>query len=262
MLVVSNGAFKSGSTWLFHIVRRITDFPSPPDTYLRNDRHNPVIDPARLNRLLADLDINRDNYAVKNHFSEKSQQQLLLSRDYVRVLNIERDLRDVVVSAYYHYCRVEHDEIDFATYYWHVGRHTADRIRRYNLLWRVDHPHVYVSSYKQLKTNFVEETKHIGSFLGFELTDDAIIAIYEATTFKSFQQQTGQDKKPERQRFFRKGIMGDYANHFDQAMMNDIAHIEQHGLDYLSRVRISLWHTVRRQMRRRLLSRSSTQVKS
>jgi hypothetical protein len=68
MLVVSNGAFKSGSTWLFNIARSITQFPPPPEPYLNPEWVNPSIHPDELKALLAEESLAETDYLVKNHF--------------------------------------------------------------------------------------------------------------------------------------------------------------------------------------------------
>lgn len=38
MLIIDNGAFKSGSSWLFKIISCMTNFPAPPTEYLNPTR--------------------------------------------------------------------------------------------------------------------------------------------------------------------------------------------------------------------------------
>ena len=43
-------------------------------------------------------------------------------------------------------------------------------------------------------------------------------------------QAIGQSAHPGEEDFYRKGIVGDWKNHFDPEMLNDIGRIEQRGL--------------------------------
>src|SRR5690606_36975030 len=134
MLIIANGAFKSGSTWLYNILLELTGFPPPPPEYLNPTWRNPSIAPEQLAPLLKTLTPTTD-YLVKNHFGRPFERDLLLSSPHVRVLDIQRDLRDVVVSAYYHVQRKEGYAGDFATYYWEQGRTTAQEVMKYRALW-------------------------------------------------------------------------------------------------------------------------------
>jgi len=39
MLVVANGAFKSGSTWQYYILKKVTGFVAPPREFLTGWKH-------------------------------------------------------------------------------------------------------------------------------------------------------------------------------------------------------------------------------
>jgi hypothetical protein len=166
MLAIANGAFKSGSSWLFKILCCITQFPPPPKAYLNLEWKNPSLHPNQLAKFLASEDFSTQNYLCKNHFGNSRERNLLLSYPNVFVFNIKRDLRDVVVSAYYHDCRVQGFEGSFEDYYWVWGRLHAHKVRKYHSVWDVSSPQVYVSSYERLKQDFTLEVNEIANFLG------------------------------------------------------------------------------------------------
>ena len=229
MLVVSNGAFKSGSTWLFNILRDMTNFPPPPEAYLNPDWINPSIHPDKLADFLDQIDLSTENYLAKNHFKTEAQRELLLSHQNVVVLDIQRDLRDVVVSSYYHFCRVEGYNANFGTFYWQKGRHIAHEVRKYHRLWNIVSPRIYVSSYERLTSDFDSEVELIGRFLGINLSERDIWTIKNETSLNKLRQRYGEQN--EKQQFFRKGAVGDWHNHFSRLMLTDIAKIERQGLE-------------------------------
>jgi hypothetical protein len=224
MLIVSNGAFKSGSTWLYNILVELTGFAPPPAEYLNPEWRNPSIAPEQLSALLQTLTPEK-NYLVKNHFGKAHERDLLLSNPDVRVLDIERDLRDVVVSAYYHVRRKEGYTADFNTYYWEQGRKTAQEVAKYHEAWAVNNSQVYVSSYERLHEQFADEVSEIATLLKLPISVETINRIHEVTTLDSlrerYQEQTNEQK------FFRKGIIGDWQSHFDDAMLVDLDKITQ-----------------------------------
>ncbi len=223
MLIVANGAFKSGSTWLYNILLELTGFPPPPAEYLNPEWRNPSIAPEQLTPLLKSL-TPTDHYLVKNHFGKAHDRELLLSSPHVRVFDIQRDLRDVVVSAYYHVQRKEGYTGDFASYYWQEGRHTAQEVVKYHATWDAASSQVYVASYESLHHDFSGEITRIAAFLN--LTPDAaeIERIHRVTTLDSLRKRYQEQDRT--QKFFRKGVIGDWESHFDQAMQDDLGQIK------------------------------------
>ncbi|WP_456426207.1 sulfotransferase domain-containing protein [Rhodocaloribacter sp.] len=235
MLVIANGAFKSGSTWLFNIVRSMTGFPGIPEAYQNPGWDDPSIAPEKLWELLARLDYAGQDYLVKNHFEKKRQRDLILAHRDVRVLNIRRDLRDIVVSAFYYQRRKHGYRGDFEAYYWEMGRSIADHVRRYHALWDVPDARVYTSSYEALKSDFQAEVQRIGHFLGLALSPEDAKRIREETSLLALRAKYGETDKPSEERFFRKGAVGQWTEYFDEAMQRDIERIERQGLPYVTR---------------------------
>ncbi len=245
MLVIANGAFKSGSTWLFNIVRSMTGFPGIPAIYQNAGWDDPSIAPEKLRELLARLDFAGRDYLVKNHFEKKRQRDLILAHEDVRVLNIKRNLRDVVVSAYYYHRQKNGYGGEFETYYWEMGRSVADHVRRYHALWDVSDARVYTSSYEALKSDFRAEVQRIGRFLGFALSAEEVEHIREETSMQALRAKYGESDKPSEERFFRKGVVGQWTEYFDEAMQRDIERIEGRGLPYVTRGRLWVGRAVK-----------------
>jgi hypothetical protein len=219
MLIVCNGAFKSGSTWLYNIVRDLTGGEAPPAEFLNPEWRNPSIDPAKLDALLAVLKPS-DNFVVKNHFNTREQRDALLARPAVRVLNITRDLRDMSVSAYYHVRRVNGYEGDFARYYWETGRATMLSVDRYHRLWRIRSPKVYTASYERLHSDFAGQVREIAAFLGVPATEEQIARLQGETSLNALRQRYGEAEAGNQ--FFRKGVVGDWQNHLTPEIKADM----------------------------------------
>lgn len=232
MLVIANGAFKHGSTWLFHILKSVTHFEPPPAEYLNPTWVNPSIRPGRLRTCLEQLDYHHNHYLVKNHFDTRKQRDLILTHPGVVVFDIKRDLRDVVVSAYYHDVRLRRYYGDFHTYYWQRGRRVANGACLFHRLWSLDSPQIYISSYERLQSSFEEEVGKIALFLGLDLPDEEIARVQKATHFNTLNEASVQ-ASGSKLRFYRKGVVGDWQNHFDEQMHADIVKIERQGLSLL-----------------------------
>jgi hypothetical protein len=227
MLIISNGAPKSGSTWLLNILREITQFPPPPKIYL-NDNINPSFEKEKLSIALSELDYSSNNYLVKNHFGLPEQRDLLLETSDIKVLDITRDIKDVVVSYYFHALKHEGFSGDFKRFYWMKGRYLANDVRGYHLVWQVDAgERVFVASYERLLEDFEEEVTRIGNFIGFDLDSAKIQDIKRKTSLLSLRDKYQDEDEI---KFFRKGIAGDWKNYMDGNMLRDIGRIEAVGL--------------------------------
>jgi hypothetical protein len=218
MLVISNGAFKSGSTWIFMILRRITKFPPPPKEYLNPQWVNPSLHPEQVNNFLNNFDYSSGNYLCKNHFGSKRDRDLILCYPNVFVLGIKRDIRDVVVSAYYHHKRVEGYQESFEKYYWEKGRKVAKQVIQYNKVWDCGSDKTYISAYEDLKVNFNDEVRKIGNFLGITLDEETIDLAEKETSINVLKHRSDH---------FRKGIIGDWKNYFDAEMVKDSEMIQK-----------------------------------
>ena len=230
MLVLANGAFKSGSSWLQAILKHIMEFEEIPADFQSPTHKMPWLDRNRIDGFLRSDYHKSGRYLTKSHLYGQHFRKLLLSHDDVLIFDITRDLKDTIVSHYYHFKRDKNVDWSFEKYYWRVGRFKAQQVREYHLTWDEPHPAIYVSSYERLKTSFNDEVKQIGAFLGVDLSEERIAEIKDATSIDKMRKVRGQDKKSEEQRFFRKGAIGDWQNHFDDAMQQDVHMIEQQGL--------------------------------
>lgn len=251
LLIVSNGAFKSGSTWLFNILRELTACPPPPPEYTKAGWGNPSIAPDRLADLLAHMDAHGGRYLSKNHLRKPAQRDLLLSRPYVRVLDIERDIRDVVVSAYYHDRRKKGYTGAFDRYFVERGYKKARFVTRYHELWAVGSPQVYCASYERLHSDFDAEVARIAAFVGVALDPPTLERVRQATTLDALRESYGEQDKAER--FFRKGITGDWQNHFTPALLAELDRTLSGGVPrrgWLIRLRSRLRRRLKRTLRR------------
>ena len=246
MLVLANGAFKSGSSWLLDIIEAMGDFEQTPPDYRFPYQNHPWLDIEKVEPFMASgLPAQRD-YISKAHIMSEKTRDLLLSYDEVRVFNITRNLGDALVSHFYHliyqgkldeaYAKDKLDE-GFRKYYWRLGRYKAQQILTYHTVWSVDSPAVYVSSFERLKTNFADEVRAIGEFLGYDLSESDIQRIKEETSLNRMQAKHGEDQKEEHKRFRRKGKMGEWKTHFDAEMLRDLESIQRDGLGTFDQLR-------------------------
>jgi hypothetical protein len=238
MLVISNGAFKCGSTWLFNILTSLRRFDWPEAEFLTkgNSKHPAIAEP-RLASYLATGNFDSRDVISKNHLDKPEHRDMLLSNKAVRVVCMTRDSRDVIVSAYFHDLRKHRFGGSFSQYYWEEGRMLLPRLRRYRETWAEPRPQVTATSFEALKTDFHAEVARIADLLGLAPDAAEIERLREATSIDALREkyQDAPSHRTEEADFFRKGEMGDWQNHFDDKMLADHDRISRHGISPLDR---------------------------
>jgi hypothetical protein len=160
------------------------------------------------------------------------QRDLLSQYPDVYVFDIERDPKDVIVSNYYHDRFRNGYTGSFTDYYWEHGREVAGMLADYHNLWRGGHPRFYVSSYEKLHKEFADEVRRIAAVLGVSIDDEGLDNARERTSIKSLREDYKEDPRYAGEKFFRKGEVGDWRNHFDARMLEDVGRIERHGIPW------------------------------
>jgi hypothetical protein len=233
MLLVCNGAQKSGSTWLYNILTSLVDCKEPDPEYLTGNSKNPCIAPGKFESFLQNVDFVNENYISKNHLSTVEQRDLLLKYNGVYIFDIERDPRDVVVSSYYDARnRFGYDQ-PFLKFYWTNGRELVAKLMAYHELWRNSGVRCHVASFEGLKNTFPSDVRGIAGTLHITLSDEEIEQLYEDTNMDKLRKKYANQELYAGDKFFRKGIVGDWGNHFDNRSLNDLESILKSGISPL-----------------------------
>jgi hypothetical protein len=231
MLIICNGAIKSGSTWLYNILINIVECKHPPENYLTGrSEKSPCLRPDMFEKFLREENYTRQNFITKNHLADSSFVTLFQSNPQVYVFDIERDPKDVAVSNYYHDQFRNGYEGEFDEYYWSSARYVVDQLASYHNLWRDSGPRNYVSSYERLQSNFEEEVVKIAEVLGVNLSSEQVAQLKTQTSLKSLRTEYKKDERYQGAKFFRKGEVGDWVNHFDKKMLHDASSIIDSGI--------------------------------
>jgi hypothetical protein len=190
--------------------------PEPiPDRFQNPQWRNPSIQPELFKRFLGEIDVTDRFYLSKNHIRSADLRTLLLTSENVRVLNITRDLRDVLVSAYYH-DRREGGADGTIDEYWHgLGRKRITGVLKHHQIWNTGHEQVFVMSYEALQTSFVAQVEALAAFLGVEEVDVERIA--QSTNFDRLH-----SLRPD---FFRRGIVGGWRDHLSRTIMAELTEL-------------------------------------
>jgi len=232
MLIVSNGAFKSGSTWLSLIARHIGACEEIPAAFKNEEWKNNAIEPERLPEFLRTVDIAANDYIIKAHYRPSDGlRPLLLQTPNVKVLNVYRDPKDVIVSAFYHYRRLGKFAGGIEEFFAARGEKLVQQLTAYHVYWDNTgvEDAIFFTTYQKLHTSFDEEVFRLGRFLGHTLSLAQIRTVRENTQFSKLSRAT----VPEEKRFFRKGVMGDWERHLSGEQAARIDQIEAREGIYL-----------------------------
>ena len=126
MLIVCNGVFKSGSSWLHAIILEILklrkiSIATANKKYTNNEDSPTTIIESKLEEFLLQEDYKTVHYITKSHYYKLKT----LSREYdkhVKFVFIERDVKDAVISHFHHFKNKFSLSMEFSTYYYLLGR--------------------------------------------------------------------------------------------------------------------------------------------
>jgi hypothetical protein len=214
VFIVSNGAFKSGSTWLWRIAKLLVSPRGIPVRFRDSNQMHQSVHPGRFESFLTDVNVSNWTYLSKNHVSDPKARAVLLEHPRVRVLNITRDIRDVLVSAYFHDRREGRAGGEISEYWKELGRTRIRNVLEHHRTWNSGHSQVFVASYESLQISFEAQVLALGAFLDVGEVDVEEIAA--ATDFAKLRKGKNDDA------FHRKGIVGDWRNHLSAEIVAEL----------------------------------------
>ena len=136
MLIICNGVFKSGSTWLHAIILEVLKVNKINLTNVPTKYTNNIDSPTTIVESTLSEFIDNENY-IENHYITKSHYYLKKTimkeyDSYTYFFFVERDVRDAIVSHYYHLKKKYKFIMGFRMYYLFIGRLKAFEILKLN----------------------------------------------------------------------------------------------------------------------------------
>lgn len=198
VLILNNGAPKSGTTWVQKICVKMLD-PDFPDRKWRNFWKNPSIDPEKLQQYHASREWQEGRVLVKTHFAYEPKYSFLLEPN-VRIIVTSRNLPDSVLSWFYHQVRkkgvgLEEKDGWLGT----VGFEFADRLIEHRHTWR-GKSNVLDVRYEDMLADAPGKVAEIAAFLDADISPKRAARIAERT-----QQSLAEGEAPRNDRHVRTG---------------------------------------------------------
>tara|TARA_B110000879_G_scaffold194377_1_gene262123 strand:+ start:19 stop:813 length:795 start_codon:yes stop_codon:yes gene_type:complete len=258
MLIICNGAFKSGSSWLHAILVELTivkklNLKKVPIKYT-NDINSPTtIIESRLQDFLFYEDYKTENYLTKAHFFKISTLRKEYSND-IRMLFIERNMRDAVVSHYFHIRNKYRFKISFVLYYYFLGRYKAYEIGIFNDRCKEFMGAERFFNFEDLISNFEDTIRGIAKVLDInEISNKEIATIKKETSLDKLREELKKgnisyypSKRKDNWKLFREGKVNSWKNHFNDNQIKDIEKIESGFFSIFSRIIYYVIFTLRR----------------
>jgi len=258
MLIICNGAFKSGSSWLHAIVVELTrikelNIVETPKRYT-NDLNSPTtIIESRLHLFLDDEDYISKNYLTKSHFFRESTLKKHYST-YVRMLFIERDMKDAIVSHFFHIRNKYRVSLNFSVYYFLLGRYKSYEIMLFNSRCEEHMGKSNFFHFSDLKNNFEKTVTEIALAIGItNLTSEELIWLKKETSIEKLRNELKNgnskyypSKRKDNWKLFREGKVGEWKKYFSDYQLRDITKIERGAFSLLSKLIYFLVFTLRR----------------
>jgi glycosyltransferase involved in cell wall biosynthesis len=198
--IIANGAMKSGSTWLFQLFNH-TKIPARiPAEFQDPGWNNQSVQQKSLKAAAETLAATGEYYATKQHWRNKNSN--LMAYDNIRILNIVRDIRDVIVSRYHHDVRKFGFEGNIQKFLDEKLDFLIEENLEYHSYWigapELNHRSYYITSYEYMLTEYEKACRELFDFAGLPLTAEQ----FDSTLSKNLFENKSLKGHGE---FFRKG---------------------------------------------------------
>jgi len=189
------------------------------------------MDKVETDKYFDDLEKAPSPRLIKTHYPFEMLPPSLL--DTCKVLFVSRNVKDTAVSYFHHENLMKSHDLrcDFITYAREIYLPGLCRYGGYFEMlesgWkRKNHPNMKFFWYEEMKKDQKKMLKEICEFINYNVSEEKIDELDNFMKFENFQKVSSSNKKNDNWKegngqFIRKGIVGDWINHFDQDLNAD-----------------------------------------
>ena len=149
--------------------------------------------------------------------------------DKCKVIFVTRNIKDMAVSYYHHLKLMPNEGYEFKEFAQWFKDSTILQTPMLPMVleaWnKRNHPNLLFNTYEEMKADFPATAKKILKFLGLEMSEEEIKELGDRTSMSSFRKDVFVNKARELEgsegKFVRKGIVGDWKEHFDPTMSQE-----------------------------------------
>lgn len=260
MLIICNGTFKSGSSWMHAIIIEILkikqiDTSEIPNIYNPNIKSPTRILENNLNQFIEQEDFFNLTFVTKSHYFKSKT----LSFNYpnsVFFLFIVREPKDAIVSHYFHFRNYRFKTLSFSCYFWLIGVFKAYELYIFNKRCKEYFPHKNFFTFEGFKNNFSDNVKKLSNIIGVNhLSANDLETIKDNTTLKKMRKESilGNSKyypelEADSYKLFRSGKIGEWKTIFSSRELSFIRKILEGNSPLFIRVGYFMFFTLRRKI--------------
>ena len=222
VILVVASPHKVGSTWVYKILRELTGFHDIFPPYRMFKEHRKVRIPLKtLSKYFNDLKKGK-GYLFKSH--SMPPDEIINDVYYITVI---RDPRDLIVSMANYVSNLPVELGGWGEDF----KIKSNRDKILEVIERSDfiyelyyawskYDNCVMLKYEELKVDIHSAIHQILNFSGLEISEEKISKAIESNDFRRVSgRKSGKENKKS---FYRKGIVGDWRNHFDEEMLNKL----------------------------------------
>ena len=232
MLIICNGTFKSGSSWMHAIIIEIlklktVNISEIPNIYNPNTQSPTRILEKNLNSFIKEQDIISKTYVTKSHYFQPKTLSFSYPESVV-FLFVERELKDAIVSHYFHFRNYRLKSISFSLYFWVIGIFKAYEMCLFNERSKKNFSQEYFFTFEGFKNNFTTNVQKLCQILGVsDLSLHEIELVKEKTSLRHMKQESMLRKNKyypelgeESHKLFRSGKIGEWKTIFSARQLS------------------------------------------
>ena len=180
----------------------------------------------------------------KSHiFQEEIMNDILINQNNIKIINIDRDIKDIIVSHYHHLLNSKKISGDFKSYFSKWGKYKAKQCIDYKRAWG-DYDCLKLK-YSDLINSNRKTIIKMAKYLDINIDDDKILSIQNETDIDNLRINSKRKNLNEENWFYRKGKIGDWKNFFDNEMILKIQSIESGNLSFKEKLSYFIKFTFR-----------------
>ena len=164
---------------------------------------------------------------MRTHLNASFYEHFFQQRNCPKFILVIRNPKDILVSYYHFHLKLPFDMVDFTfNKFFEVYKNKAllygDPLDHHLSWWKFkDHPNLHIVHYEDILSDPVKEISKLAKHLGHSYSDDELKAIAANISFGKMKTRSPSefwatnDKMLPTDVLFRKGIKGDWKDHFD-----------------------------------------------
>ena len=261
MLIICNGNFKSGSTWLHFIVSEILKLKGinifdTKEKYTNNVNSPTSIIESKLNEFLINEDYKTNYYLTKSHYLSKKTFNMKVDKN-IKFFFIDREINDVIVSHFHHFKIRSKLKLSFQTYFFFIGKLKAYEVIMLRKLYSNFSNEKNSFTYNDLIHNFEDSINKISNYLDLgDFDKTQLKCIKKSTSIENMREKINNEELtyyPEtdvkkRSKLLKFGKSGNWKNYFTKENEKTVDNICNNKASIILKISYYIFFTLRRKI--------------